>query len=226
MDQTCRGDTTLVVGVDDDDPTLGEYLGFQGCELVVWSGLHRQLVRWLNGLAVTRTRDYQFLGHIGDDNIPRTVGWDVRVMESLKDHLFCFADDLDPGREPGSLSLTIFMRSEVVDTLGYMGPPQIQHMYVDPVWFAWGKATSIEFLSDVVIEHAHYTLGKAPRDLSYTLSTGLIPLDCASYNDYCDDPNGLNRDIARLGGEPFTEEALREFQRGLNIPHRWGEPVR
>jgi hypothetical protein len=224
MNATCRGDTTLIVGVDDDDPYLDQYLAFSGCKTVVLADYQRQLVAWLNVLATWYARGYSFLGHIGDDNVPRTVGWDVQVMESLKHHNFCHADDLDPGRPAGSLSLTIFMRSEVIKTLGYMGPPQLQHMYVDPVWFAWGQATSIEFLSDVVIEHMHYTIsGKAPHDESYALSTALIPRDCDAYNDYCEDPEGLNADIAKLGGTMFTPEGLAEFNRGLNIPRRWGQ---
>lgn len=217
MGATCRGDTRLVLGVDSDDPTLPEYRALEGCELVVRQRM--PLVRWLNLLAVPRREKY--IGHIGDDNVPRTDGWDVGVMESLDRHQFCFCDDLDPGREPGSLSIHIFMRAEVVQKLGYMGPPTIQHMYVDPVWFAWGNATSIEFLSDVVLEHLHYSLGRSPLDESYERSTGLIPTDCAAYNDYCD--QGLNDDIAKLGGTPFTAEGLAEFNRRLNIPRRWGQ---
>lgn len=225
MDATCRGDTTLVVGVDDDDPALDDYLGFNACEMVVKSGLWRQLVQWLNVLAVPRVEGYRFIGHIGDDNVPRTVGWDVRIMESLErqgDIGFAYGDDLDPGRPAGSLSLTAFMTSEVIRRLGYMGPPRIQHMYVDPVWFAWGRATSIEFLPDVVLEHMHYSIsGKAPMDESYQHSTGLIPSDCTNYNDYCEDPDGMNSDIRKLGGIPFTAESMAEFNRSLNIPRRW-----
>jgi hypothetical protein len=220
MDKTCRGDTTLIVGVDEDDPYLDEYRAFNECEVEVRPGLRHRLVRWLNLLALPRVDDYRFLGHIGDDNVPRSAGWDVRIMESLERNLFCFGDDLDPGRAPGSLSIHIFMRAEVIRRLGYMGPPQIQHMYVDPVWFAWGKATSIEFLDDVVLEHMHYTIsGKGQHDASYEHSTGLIPSDCTNYNDYCD--TGLNADIVKLGGEPFTAEGIAEFNRALNIPRRW-----
>lgn len=220
MNRTCRADTTLIVGVDADDPCLDQYMAFTECEVVVLPRM--QLVDWLNVLAAPRASEYRYLGHIGDDNVPRTTGWDQRVIESLQDHVFCFGDDLDPGREPGSLSLTIFMRSQVVQALGYMGPPSIQHMYVDPVWYAWGQATSIEFLPDVVLEHMHYTIGgKAPHDASYERTTGLIPADCLAYNAYCDSPNGLNADIRKLGGVPFTEEALEEFNRRLNIPKAW-----
>lgn len=218
MNKTCRGDTTLIVGVDEDDPYLDEYLAFNGCEVALNDRM--ALVAWLNYLATANMDDYRLLGHIGDDNVPRTVGWDVRIMESLERNLFCFGDDLDPGRAPGSLSIHIFMQSAVIRRLGYMGPPQIQHMYVDPVWYAWGKATSIEFLPDVVLEHMHYTIsGKAQNDASYEHSTGLIPSDCTNYNDYCD--TGLNADIGKLGGEPFTPEGLAEFNRVLNIPRRW-----
>lgn len=223
MNRTCRADTTLIVGVDDCDPHLTEYRSFNDCEVIVQP--RRPLVHWLNDLAVPRAREYPFVGHIGDDNIPRTTGWDTMIIDSLQrqgDIGFCFGDDLDPGRAPGSLCLTAFMTSEVVRRLGYMGPPRLNHMYVDPVWFAWGNATSIEFLPDVILEHMHYTIaGKAPFDESYAHSTGLIPEDCGNYNDYCDDPEGLNADIVKLGGEMFTGEALAEFNRGLNIPHRW-----
>lgn len=224
MEETCRGDTHLIVGLDADDPQCREYYKFAGIRnphvvLSIRPEYRHQLVKYLNKLALERMDDYPILGHIGDDNVPRNVGWDTRVMESLDTHLFCYGDDLDPGRPAGSLALTIFMRSEVVQKLGYMGPPSIQHMYVDPTWFAWGKATSIEFLPDVVLEHMHYSLGKAPRDESYNHSTSLIPEDCNRYNAYCE--NGMNEDIEKLGGKPYTPEEMDAFNFSLNIPKRW-----
>ena len=213
FEKTCRGDTRLVFGLDEDDETRWDYFDLE-CEALVNRDLRHRLVEWLNFLASFRAEPY--IGHIGDDNVPWTVGWDVRVMESLKRNQFCFCNDLDPGRVPGSLSIHIFMRRSVVDTLGYMGPPAIQHMYVDPIWYAWGKATSIEFLEDVELPHLHYTLGHAPSDESYEHSTGLIPTDLVRYQTYCD--SYLNQDIHKLGGTPYTQEALAEFNHKLNIP--------
>jgi hypothetical protein len=216
MTLTCLADTELIVGVDLDDPTLPDYGSDRGRVRIVHCP-RMPLVAWLNFLA--SECDAPLIGHIGDDNVPRTEGWDLRIIESLErqgEISFCFGDDLDPGRAPGSLSIHIFMTAEVIRRLGYMGPPQIQHMYVDPVWYAWGQATSIEFLPDVVLEHLHYTLGKASADESYRQSTGLIPTDLQHYKDYCS--GGLNVDIEKLGGTPFTAEALAEFNRELNIP--------
>jgi len=218
MERTCSAGARLIVGVDSDDERLLDYEAL-GCELVVREGLRGRLVEWLNVLAASTASEHPYLGHIGDDNEPRSPGWDARIAHSLRANMFCFGDDCDPGRAPGSLSIHIFMRSEVVRRLGYFGPPSLRHMYVDPVWYAWGRATSIEFLPDVVLEHHHYTLGKSPRDASYEASTALIPEDCARYNAYCE--SDLNRDIEKLGGEPFSPERLAEFNRELNIPKVW-----
>lgn len=213
MGKTCSADTELIVGIDEDDPATAEYLELD-CRIVQRPRM--PLVSWLNYLAEDSA---ELVGHIGDDNVPRTEGWDARIIESLDGQGeigFCFGDDLDPGRAPGSLSIHIFMTATVIRRLGYMGPPQIKHMYVDPVWFAWGKATSIQFLPDVVLEHLHYTLGKTSTDESYQRSTGLIPTDLRSYHAYCAEQ--LNADILKLGGTPFTAEALADFNAKLNIP--------
>ena len=217
MSATCRADTRLLVGLDEDDPWREGYP--EGPEYEVRAGL-RQVVAWSNALAVPRTGDYRAIGAIGDDNLPRTDGWDVRILEALESAPFAFGNDLYPSRPPGSLCCHVFCRSEVIKTLGYFGPPVIRHMYVDPVWMAWGTATGITFLPDVILEHLHYTAGKSPVDESYALSTSLIPSDLGNYHAYCRDD--LNADIRKLGGLEFTPESLAAFNRGLNIPAVWG----
>ena len=113
------------------------------------------------------------------------------------------------------------MRSEVVTKLGYMGPPASStctstrfgsrggRLRRSSSWPTWSSSTCT-------------TVSDAPVDESYEHSTGLIPRDCERYNAYCDDPDGLNADIRKLGGVPFTEEGLAEFNRRLNIPRKWG----
>jgi hypothetical protein len=216
--ETCRGNTSLLFGFDRDDPTLEENLhNFDGNGYVIEDGL-RRVVPWMNHLAAMVVDKYRFIGHFGDDQMPRTVGWDVRVCESLERNLFCFADDLYPGRPTGSLCCHVFMRSEVIKTLGYMGPPCMQHMYVDPTWMAWGQSTSIEFLADVTLEHMHYSAGKSQMDQSYSESTALIPNDLAAFNSYSYDSGGLNADIEKLKGITFSDEEIDRFRAELNIP--------
>lgn len=251
MSRTCRGDTTLLVGLDDDDPALPAYWQLMPAPDVlplpdispqppgdvltlprrpapmayaVRAGL-RQVVAWINALAVPAAAEYDYIGTIGDDNLPSTEAWDLQVTDALQRTPFAFGNDLYPSRVPGTLCCHVFTRAEVIAKLGYFGPPRIRHMYVDPVWYAWGTATGITYLPGTIIEHLHYTAGKAPADESYALSTSLIPADLQSYHDYTRDPgeHGLNADIARLGGRPFTPGVLAQFNASLNIPDRWPE---
>jgi hypothetical protein len=243
MTSTCQAQTDLVVGLDWDDPSRGAYPGIPELpahgetpyivpgpdpltEYELRDGL-RQVVGWMNVLAMPRLDGYRAIGHIGDDNVPRTPGWDVQVMEALERQPFAYANDLygRPGPpDPSALCCHIFMRSVVGKALGFIGTPHTRHMYVDAAWMQWGLATGIEYLEQVIVEHMHYTAGKAPPDASYLASTSLMPADAASYNAYCQDPRGLARDIAVIRSALQHEslipdqDTILQRNRNLNIP--------
>lgn len=193
MSETCTGDTTLLVGLDEDDPVREAYPA--GPEYVVRSGL-RQVVAWINYLTAPRYLDgYDYVGTIGDDNVPRTPGWDVAIMDALTRQPFAFGNDLYPFRPPGVLATHVFTRAEVIGALGYFGPPALRHSFVDDVWTTWGTAAGITFLPEVVIEHLHFTTG-APHDDTYARSQAVMATDQAVYAAYCQD--GLYADITRI----------------------------
>jgi len=191
MAATCRADTTLIIGLDDDDPRALEYPS--GPVYDVRSGL-RHVGAWVNELARYRGRGYGVLGHIGDDNWPVTEGWDLRIMEALRQTPFAFANDLYP-REPGSLPCHIFMRSEVVRALGYMAPPGIRHI-ADLAWNEWGRACGITYLHDVILEHLHWSNGKAPMDETYAAVNAVSVEDNANFLHY--QQTQLAEDIATI----------------------------
>lgn len=222
---TCRASTDVLFGLDEDDPALGGYAlacdpGKDGSRrVVVKPGLHK-VTAWCNELAVPLAGDYKAIGTVGDDNVFATPGWDIRMLEALEKTPFAFGNDQYPAREPGTLSCHVFMRSEVVKKLGYFGPPSISHMYVDVAWYAWGMACGITYLHDVLIPHLHHTAG-APHDATYASSSAGTGADLQAWHAYSRG-GGLNADIARLGGDPFTPETLAGFNSRLFIPERWG----
>ena len=198
MAQTCRGDTSLLIGLDDDDPALPEYLALDATirdQVTVEPDLH-QVVAWMNRLAMPNTGGYKYIGHIGDDNVPSTIGWDVAIMEALEKTPFAFGNDLYPYRPAGALCCHVFMRSKVIKALGYFGPPSLKHSYVDNVWMQWGGAAGITFLDSVIIEHLHFTAGKSPMDQSYTASQAVMGADSVAYQEYCE--NQLDIDIEKI----------------------------
>ncbi len=144
----------------------------------------------------------------------------MRLTEALEEELFAFGNDQYPGRAPGTLACHVFMRSEVVQKLGYFGPPEIAHMYVDVAWQAWGEACGIAYLHDVNLEHLHYTTGKAGHDATYQNSYAGTGADLQAWHAYCHSGR-LNSDIAKLGGRPYSEGEILDFNRKLFIPEVW-----
>lgn len=214
MQDTCRGDTHLLVGLDEDDPCLEEYLALEGPEYEVRSNL-RQVVAWLNVLAMPRLNEYWAVGTVGDDNVPMTGSWDLRIMEALDQTPFAFGNDLYP-RAEGSLACHVFARSEIIGDLGYFALPSLRHM-ADLAWQAWGEACGITFLRDVIIEHLHFTNRKSEPDQTYLDASACGGEDMIEFQRYIADPDGLNADVTRMGGRPYTDDTLQAFRNRLLI---------
>jgi hypothetical protein len=197
MQKTCKADTRLLIGLDSDDETRPSYP--RGPKYMRQDGLQGKVVEWINLLAVAAVLSpAPAVGHFGDDCLPRTDGWDEKILAALEKAPFAFGNDLSIERPPGSLCTHLFMRSEVFRTLGYFGPPSIQHMWVDLAWMAWGEAAGMTYLDEVVIEHLHFMEGKALYDASYHASRqqDRLEQDLRALWEYVRD--GLNADIQKL----------------------------
>ena len=164
-----RADATLVLGCDDDDPCLGEYVSVAD-EFMTFVRLdfrpRTTMAATLNALAPGLAVEFDAVGFMGDDHLPRTPNWDATVLRVLRQHPgLAYGDDLVHGR---ALATSIFMSSSVVLTLGYMSPPGIGHLFIDDFWMELGsRAHALTYLPDVVVEHMHPIAGKAERDDGY-----------------------------------------------------------
>jgi hypothetical protein len=163
------GRAHLLVAVDDDDPAKLEYLqavmgvGFAWLE----AGPRQGLGATLNRYATRHAPGYAAVGFMGDDHLPRTVGWDTLVLGALAKlgAGLVYGDDRLQGP---ALPTAVFMSSCVVDALGWLAPPPLQHLYLDSYWLALGRRLGrITYLPEVVIEHLHPVAGKAPSDEGY-----------------------------------------------------------
>ena len=193
MRQTCRGDTRLLVSRDYDDPAWDEYpVGPMRQTLIGVRGV----VAHFNAAAEGYASGFRFIGALGDDFLPGTDAWDTEIMEALAETPLAYGNERFPGREPGESICHIFMRSEVVKALGYVGPPQFKHMFVDNCWAAWGRACGITYLDDVVMEHLHPHAGKATHDDTYARSAPFLGPDAQAWDAYQAD--GLAADIEKI----------------------------
>jgi hypothetical protein len=172
---TCTAGTTLLLALDEDDPTLPGYLGAvqtaripMGYHLAANTSMVEALNRTTGLLVSPGAVDLPFaIGFMGDDHCPRTHGWDAEYLAALRDlgTGIVYGDDLLQGER---LPTQCAMTADIVQALGYMSPPELRHMYVDNFWLHLGRATGcIKYLPDVAVEHLHPFAGKAEMDEGY-----------------------------------------------------------
>lgn len=121
----------------------------------------------LNYAAVRYSELYEAIGFMGDDHLPRTAGWDGRVLDAL-DSLqprVVYGNDLLQG---ANLPTAVFLQSRLIQAMHLMAPSVMRHLYLDNFWKELGEQLGgLVYLDDVIIEHLHPVNGKAPWDERY-----------------------------------------------------------
>jgi hypothetical protein len=180
----------LVVAVDEDDPHLEGYLDMLeraegGYELVV--GPRLRMVGTLNKVATEHTEGYRYVGFMGDDHLPRSKGWDtayIAALDGASPGGVVYGNDLIQGE---IMPTQVALDRRIVETLGYMVPPELVHLAADLFWCEIGKALgTLRYLPDVVIEHLHPLVGRAEWDPGYAEANSLerSSEDHTAYQDY------------------------------------------
>jgi hypothetical protein len=151
----------------------------------------------LNAAAVEEAPNFKYLGFMGDDHRTRTEGWDAQVIEALERQPIVYGNDLIWGE---GLPTAVFMRSEIVEKLGYMAPPELVHLYLDNFWLTLGGRIGIEYLPDVIIEHLHPSVGKAEWTPEYNeVNDGaMYAADEQAFNNYL--ATRFESDVEKLSG--------------------------
>lgn len=158
----------VVAYLDEDDVTKSEYptegsvkIVYVNGERILLSEAWNSAYGWAKG---------EILMHCGDDLTFNTPGWDQRVREEfakLPDRIgLVFGDDLSTNFP--DLATHGFIHRRWVEAVGYFLPPLFSSDWND-VWIS-EVAKSIDRMipmPDVIIEHWHYTFGKAERDQTH-----------------------------------------------------------
>jgi len=193
-ESTVTGDTHLIVIVDDDDPTLEEYLKLP---VEVRVGPRLRIGGTLNVVAPEVATTSRNIGFMGDDHRPRTKGWDetfINELDKLKVGVV-YGNDLAHGV---NLATSVTMTSNIVNTLGYMCVPGSIHLFLDNFWMELGRGTNITYFDDVVVEHVHPHFQKALLDNTYVEANSpeVWGADEITFNNYV--ANQLQDDLQKL----------------------------
>lgn len=170
--ETCVMPTRLVALVDQDDPELPAYraladrlTGEETFRMNV--GPRLRLGPTLNAAAPEWAARSDAVGFLGDDHLPRTVGWDGRYLAALErlGTGLVYGNDLIQG---AALPTQVAMTSDIILATGHMVPPGAVHLWLDNAWLELGRALdAITYLPDVVVEHLHPIVGRAEWDAGY-----------------------------------------------------------
>lgn len=198
----------LRIALDDDDPTLGEYMNIlerQSAQHLDWlacsvasrrSGIDG-MVYALNTTVARHGMNEDAIGFMGDDHLPRTPRWDAELLKEIQSgSLVAYGNDLF---QRSNLPTAVLLDGRIPSTLGYVSPPALQHLYVDNVWKLWGtRARRMSYRDDVIIEHMHPAIYKSASDDRYVAvnSPAKWEHDEKAYHAYIADD--LDVDLAKL----------------------------
>jgi hypothetical protein len=155
---TAKMKTHVRVCVDTDDPELERYeyvmskAARDGDHMN--TGPRMGLTAWTNEVALRECGDYPYLASLGDDMIPETQGWDralIRGIQRMGNTGFTYP--WDGIRE--DIPEAVCMSSDIVEALGWMALPDLDHWYIDNVWADLGRgAGCIRHLRAISVRHA------------------------------------------------------------------------
>lgn len=189
---TCAGEWRLYLCVDNDDRLLLEYRRIaEPSTTSVIPGPRKGLTEWTNLVARSLIVQHgaRWLASLGDDHVPRSVGWDrqlIGAIVAMDGPGWAYGDDLLQGE---NLPTAWVQSAEIMSALGWMLLPACEHLMVDVAVRDLGLATKrIAYLPDVVVEHMHSANGKAPFDATYEHgnSAQRVRIDGTAYHAWHD----------------------------------------
>jgi len=184
---TARGRTHVVAGVDQDDGRLKDYIRLRREVLlpgdqVITSNHRRNLVEWTNHLAHLHAGQYRYFASLGDDMVPRTPGWDVKLMGAIEEDFggTGIAYPYDGIRD--DIPEAYLLSADIPAALGWVMEPSLNHWYNDNVIADLGHgAGCIRQLRGVIVDHLNVGTGKALVDQTAIDQGGKIAADEAAY---------------------------------------------
>lgn len=187
----------LLVLVDDDDPELAGYFeAAEGCAVDLVVGPRQRIGPLVDEYAVRFADAYDVIGFMGDDHVPRTVGWDNLILGASTPWTVVYGNDLFQGE---NLPTAVFQGSGLIRTTGRFNPPGCVHLFLDNYWKTLGERLgTLTYLPDVIIEHVHYMAGKSVEDDLYreVNAPGMYDHDGRAWAAYAND--GMQADLDKI----------------------------
>lgn len=199
---TTGSDTRLIFLVDDDDPEISGYLDLANAtdtddlKFGMLVNPRLRLGGTLNAWAPAYAEEFDAIGFMGDDHVPRTIGWaDELGSDVERTRGIAYGNDLIQG---ANLPTAVLMHSSLIRALGFMVPPGLVHMYLDNFWRDLGNELGrLTYRPDVIIEHVHPITGAVAWDNGYTDVNTFMGEDGERYHAWMN-AGGMAEAVAKI----------------------------
>lgn len=144
--------------------------------------------------------EMEWIGLLNDDFVPVTEKWDTKLIDWVSGTNFVSSNDRlqAPGRITGAQVYSM----PLVNTVGYLFPTGLKHLYQDNVYECLGNATGCWAVRmDVICLHEHVLTGGMQPDETFKKVTSSYAHDEAVFRDWLvnDGPAAVER-IKKLQG--------------------------
>lgn len=163
VNATAAGSFRFVACLDSDD--YANYPQLKRIEYMIAPRM--RLAAWYNYAAESLAFDHRYLALWADDVVPETPGWDEALLGELEQVPFgvAYGDDCI---QHENLPTHPIVTSSMFHALGWVTPPQLEHLYIDNAWKDLGQWTdSLKYRPDVITRHHHWIAGLAENDEVY-----------------------------------------------------------
>lgn len=159
-----EANTPGVLWLDEDDPS-----NYDVTELPYnWQairGRRRESLGLTQNALFCRFYEAPWFGLIADDVVPKTRHWDAKLVAAAGSNGIAYPfDEINAGKQftHGVIG------GDLVREMDFLILPGLHRLYGDNVWTEIGRTRGVlRYLPDVVLEHWHFSNGKAPYDETY-----------------------------------------------------------
>lgn len=179
-----KGSSKVYVRLDNDDPKLDEYLALEyPSTFEVVAGPREGLKAAMEEMFCKYpNEDWYGLG--ADDIVPRSDYWDILLAEEAGLRKIAHPDDLGKKKKK-HLPTHPVCGGDLVRAVGWFGHPATKHFFLDDSWQYIGEGLNcIVLREDIIVEHVHHSMGKAPLDETYNQVNVNMETDRKMYNEW------------------------------------------
>lgn len=194
-----EGLSTVYVITDEDDEAYAtsDYTENSFDEDILWlkvpAGL--TLMEKINHHALDVADKHEYIQFLAHDIVLKTP-WESRFIDFLEGVPagMAYGNDLI---QSGRLATHPCIKSSMIKAVGFYGCPVVEHNFFDNYWMAIAQALGfVKYFPDIIMEHNHPIVGKAPSDELSKKISNLLSTDQDKYVTYMQ--NNFTEDVNKI----------------------------